>query len=91
MLCWHGFLLTHQCIWQLYCVVLDAHQLMHHGLVGPLGEQRGDWVVLAVQQQDHRGAAAAKIKHLVLLLSIETGCRGQDRRSGVRVEMDCGS
>ena len=54
----------------VHAVGLDADQLVHHGLEGPLQQQRRDRVVAAVQEQHDRRCVAApraKVEQLALL------------------------
>lgn len=55
---------------EVHTIALYANELMHHGLVGPLQQQRRDRVLLPVQHHDHwrclAASALAKIKQLPL-------------------------
>ena len=66
-------------------VVLDAHQLVDHGLVGPLVEQWGDRIIPPVQNQEKgRGVWLLELKQLVLLLHhiLQTHITRRERRGG---------
>ena len=47
-------------------MVLDAQDLVHHGLVGPLVEEGGDGVVPPIQDQQHGGYVRVKGEQAVL-------------------------
>ena len=51
----HGlfFLREVGAIGEVYAIQVDAYCLVHHGLVGPLRQQRRHRVVLAIQDQLH--------------------------------------
>ena len=54
---------------EVHPVGLNANELVHHGLVGPLQQQGRDRVLLPVQDHDDGGCLAtalAKIKELAL-------------------------
>mmetsp|Transcript_15734 Transcript_15734/g.59865 ORF Transcript_15734/g.59865 Transcript_15734/m.59865 type:complete len:442 (-) Transcript_15734:9-1334(-) len=50
-------------------IVRQAQYLVHHSLVGPLGEQRSDRIVLAIEDQKkrplHSSSHAAEVEHVV--------------------------
>lgn len=39
---------------EVYSTVIDSDEFMDHRLVGPLGEQRGYWIVSSVKDQEQR-------------------------------------
>ena len=47
-------------------MVLYAKDLMHHGLVGPLVEERSDGVVSAIKNQQYRGYVGVKREKVML-------------------------
>ena len=51
---------------QAHPVVVDSYELVHHGLVGPLGQQRRHGVLPPVQHQQHRALTPAPAEEAAL-------------------------
>jgi hypothetical protein len=58
--------------------VVDAYHLMYHSLVCPLGEQRGDGIIPAIQYKQYRwGIGLSEVEQLLLLGQLVADLRRQ--------------